>query len=249
MKWFKHYSDAYTNLKLQNILITHGMEGYGLYWLILELVAQQSDLTFAIDGAKNWKSALLFYSRINPKKLENILNSLVKNNLISVVEDTLSIPKMADYADEYSKRSNKLPILSRQTTDKVPLEEKRRDKKRIEKKRLETSDDFLDYILSHKTFPKLAEKYPDRDYRLEIEKMCNWWTEKYGSPPQRPISAFSNWLVNAKIDPTIVEKRKDAAEKEKTKKLTTYETSAVKPETLEKLREATKDFKNKFGNQ
>ena len=41
MKWFKHESDAYTNLKLEQVLDEFGMGGYGFFWLCCEIVGHQ----------------------------------------------------------------------------------------------------------------------------------------------------------------------------------------------------------------
>lgn len=59
MKWFKHYSDAYINLKHRAILREFGVAGYGFYWLILELVAQQGGVNFQISKEKEWSTLLL----------------------------------------------------------------------------------------------------------------------------------------------------------------------------------------------
>ena len=154
MKWFKHYSDAYSNLKLQNVLIEQGLEGYGLYWLILEIVAQQSDKTFTIDESKNWKSALLFYSRIAPEKLDLILENMVKNKLIVIKNNTLCVPKMAEYADEYTKkrqmpsrqRPESVGTMSAQDKnrkDKNIVQNKSASKKPDESWTKEQSDDYI----------------------------------------------------------------------------------------------------------
>ena len=45
MKWFKHDSDANLDDKLQNLMLDHGLKGYGLYWYCLELIANKFDHT------------------------------------------------------------------------------------------------------------------------------------------------------------------------------------------------------------
>ena len=52
MKWFKHDSDASQDNKLQNVLLDYGLEGYGLYWHCLELIAGKVDsdnVTFELE--------------------------------------------------------------------------------------------------------------------------------------------------------------------------------------------------------
>lgn len=106
MKWFKHESDSYTNLKLSQIIMEFGMDGYGLFWICLELVAQQG-VNFRLEKDKLWKTALAKNSQINQKKTEEILNRLGELNLIdpkSLKRGHLYIPKLAERADDYTSR-------------------------------------------------------------------------------------------------------------------------------------------------
>ena len=52
MKWFKHDTDANMDAKLQKVLIDYGLEGYGLYWYCIELIAARVDkehITFELE--------------------------------------------------------------------------------------------------------------------------------------------------------------------------------------------------------
>ncbi len=52
MKWFKHDSDANNDAKLWKVRLKYGMEGYGLYWYCLELIAgniSETNLTFELE--------------------------------------------------------------------------------------------------------------------------------------------------------------------------------------------------------
>ena len=51
MKWFKHEATANMDAKLQEVLLDYGLEGYGLYWYCLELIAgnvEADKLTFEL---------------------------------------------------------------------------------------------------------------------------------------------------------------------------------------------------------
>lgn len=39
MKWVKHDTDAHRDAKLRKLMLAYGMEGYGLYWYCVELIA------------------------------------------------------------------------------------------------------------------------------------------------------------------------------------------------------------------
>jgi len=52
MKWFKHDSSANSDAKLKRLRMKYGLQGYGLYWYILEMITGNScteKLTFELE--------------------------------------------------------------------------------------------------------------------------------------------------------------------------------------------------------
>lgn len=134
MKWFKHYSDAYSNLKLRIIRQEFKGDGYGAYWLCLELVAQQGDTNFEISKEKQWKKILEFELGIKEEKLELILTKFAELGLIDLQKfqkGILSIPKMIEYQDEYREKVGRK---SRQHPDSVGLDKIRTEEDKIRHK-------------------------------------------------------------------------------------------------------------------
>jgi len=136
MRWFQHHSNAYTDIALREIIAEFGTEGYGFYWMCCELVAQQGK-NYAISTKKNWKSALALISTLSQKKIEELLAKFASLELISekaLNHGTLSVPKMKNYSDNYTK----YPHSKCKATAKLlqsDFNKKRIDKKRIEEKR------------------------------------------------------------------------------------------------------------------
>jgi hypothetical protein len=132
MKWFKHYSDAYLNLKLHQVVVEYGLFGYGLYWMCLELAAQQG-VNYRIKRSKGWISMLSFLTQEKEDRLAKILSYFATHNLIeekAFNDGDLYIPKMLEYADEYTEKVRRKSRQGRESVglDKIRLEEKRRDK-------------------------------------------------------------------------------------------------------------------------
>ena len=153
MKWFKHQSDAYSNLKMQQMMCELGTEGYGHFWICIELVAQQGK-NCRIDAKKCWKKSLLFITRTDEEKMERILTIFAEVELIdkkALNKGDLYIPKLRDYSDDYT---NKVRRVSRQSTDSVLLEENRIDKNRKEENILTDFDTFW------KAYPRKEGKRP-----------------------------------------------------------------------------------------
>ena len=136
MKWFKHFSDSYSNIKHQQILADYGLKGYGFYWVCLELVAQQG-VDFKIGKEKNWKKVLARMTYENESIVNQYLDTFADVDLIdktALKQGILYLPKMEEYSDEYT---NKVRRLSGQGTDKVVLDKNRLDKNRLDKNRLD----------------------------------------------------------------------------------------------------------------
>lgn len=131
MKWFKHETDSHTNLKLQSLVDKFGLEAVGYYWSCVELVGLQGK-NFELKVEKDWKLYLKKFLGIEEKKQDAILEFMSNKKLIdkkALKKGNLYIPKLAERCDEYT---DKVRRISRQGRDNVGLEEKRRDKKRIE---------------------------------------------------------------------------------------------------------------------
>lgn len=100
MKWFKHDTDANQDAKLQNVLLDYGLEGYGLYWYCLELIAGKVEfgsLTFQLEHdvrivARNTGST--------PARVEEILRYFIKLGLLEEREGAITCMKLARRLDQ-----------------------------------------------------------------------------------------------------------------------------------------------------
>ena len=106
MKWFKHDSDANADAKLQNVLIDYGLEGYGLYWYCIELIARRVD-------AENINFELEHDARLiaravgsSAQKVTEMMNCFVKLGLFESSGGTVTCLKLARRLDK-SMTSNK----------------------------------------------------------------------------------------------------------------------------------------------
>lgn len=139
MKWFKHQSDANMNAKLQEIIFDHGIEGYGLYWYCLELVAQNvtsENLTFELEH-----DARIIGRNIGmpANRVEEIMKAFISNDLFSASEGRIQCLKLAQRCDDFTakavRRNGVKSIINHEVresptnSDKVPLEEEDRRKK------------------------------------------------------------------------------------------------------------------------
>lgn len=100
MKWIKHDTDANQDAKLQNVLLDYGLEGYGLYWYCIELIAGKVDkdnITFELEHdariiARNTGST--------PQKVEEMMRYFVDIGLFENSHGVITCLKLARRLDK-----------------------------------------------------------------------------------------------------------------------------------------------------
>lgn len=169
MKWFKHDTDANLDGKLQNVLLDYGLEGYGLYWYCIELIAGKVD-------KDNIKFELEHDARIiarntgsTQQKVEEMMRSFIKLGLFENIDGRVTCLKLAARLDKSMTSNSEMrklidslknhdPVMtpSEDSHDKVMKEEIRIDKiKDLSDSQAKTDIDFSPVI--HK-WNEFAEK-------------------------------------------------------------------------------------------
>lgn len=115
MKWFKHDTDGYRSESMALILAEYGLEGYGRWMFILEMVAEKMDETGRCSltlPVSEWTRRL----RTRPEVLQKFLRScsevLQKSDFSATTADgslTITIPNLLKKRDEYSRKSGQTP--------------------------------------------------------------------------------------------------------------------------------------------
>jgi hypothetical protein len=112
MRWFKHLSGSHQDEDMAEIISRLGPEGYGVWWIILEVIALQMDSSekySARYSAKKWGSFCGFSAKKFQKVAENLAE--ISSISVNVLGDFLEIecPNLLKYRDEYSKKSGQTP--------------------------------------------------------------------------------------------------------------------------------------------
>ncbi len=143
MKWFKHDSNAGTDAKLRKVRLKYGMQGYGLYWYCLELIAQtveKHNLTFELEHDAE---IIAHDTSIHQDLVEEMMAFMVDIKLFDSVGGRIFCKKMATRTDEYTqkllKSLDKIPTQSGESQDIVPTQsgESPRKSELIEENRIE----------------------------------------------------------------------------------------------------------------
>ena len=144
MKWIKHDTDANQDAKLQNVMLDYGLEGYGLYWYCIELIAGKVDkdnITFDLEHdariiAKNTGST--------SQKVEEMMRYFVKTGLFEDSSGVITCFKLARRLDK-SMTSNAemraiIDNLKNHDSVMTKSDKPMQDKNRLEENRVTNND-------------------------------------------------------------------------------------------------------------
>lgn len=131
MKWFKHDSRAHQDPKLVYLRIEYGMEGYGLYWYLLEHVAAgvgEPDFDFILDPDPR---VIAYETRIDEARVMAILDYMVELGLFSREGGVVSCPKMLDRMDSSMISNPQLRKRIKEAKSKAEAQKKRPEAKTV----------------------------------------------------------------------------------------------------------------------
>ena len=155
MKWFKHDANASRDAKLKKLVIRYGMEGYGLYWYCLELIADKVDrhsLTFDLEHDAD---IIAHDTRLHPDQVEEMMRYMVDLALFENNDGVITCFKLAKRLEENLSKSPEfklikdsikelIPVSNRLNTGEIPVsqrtEENRTEENRKEKKRRDSQE-------------------------------------------------------------------------------------------------------------
>ena len=155
MKWFKHSCTARDDQKISKLMDELGLEGYGAYMIILEVVAHEmgpQNNCFAEFSLKKWGT----FCQVSPKRFakfaEIMANLLLFDADISEKNCKINIPNLLKYRDNHTKNL--------QVADKKVSLEKDKDKEKEQDKEKDNKSMApkvaVDYSEDFETFWKLG---------------------------------------------------------------------------------------------
>ena len=194
LKWYKHDANANADAKLRKFRIKYGMEGYGLYWYCLELIAQnveKHNLSFELEHDAE---IIAHDTGIHFERVQEMMAYMVDLSLFEQSEGRITCLKMASRTDEYTqkliKSSGVVPTPSRHPPDNIRLnriEENRTEENRKrggKKFAPPTLQEVLDYRIERSSPvdpARFVDFYQSKNWMVGKNKMKDW------------KAAFRNW--------------------------------------------------------
>ncbi|MDD4893129.1 MAG: DUF4373 domain-containing protein [Candidatus Rickettsiella isopodorum] len=174
MKWFKHMSNANKDDKIISLRSRFGMWGIGVYWTLVELVAEQIKEDASRANASFVVSEMIANFRINKRKLIEYLTYAQHISLLDYEQKEniihIEISKLLDFADNYIKYDGKsLKTLQRQN--------KMSTKHRIDKNRIDKNIHtcVFDFDSLWTLYPKrLGKKAAIKHFNASVKTEEDW---------------------------------------------------------------------------
>lgn len=221
MKWFKHFTNASDSVKLNKLIDELGIEGYGRYWLLLELIASEG-----YDGSEKVE---IHFRKISAKvqikfskKLGTFLQKLSDFSLINYEVSgkvyKIECPILAELQDKDSKYNRKRIVSNDQDTTLEEEEDIEEDKelettnvvssgvpanasptaaKKPRPKTFENLEDLKNH-LPETTTRRWLKLYENSEFiERELVKAFGWYQDNRHRMPkslQGWCKALSSWL-------------------------------------------------------
>lgn len=144
MKWYKHESSARHDVKIKILMQNHGVEGYGIYFIMLEVIAEYAKENNIAEWGFVDKihsvETLAAEAGVTPDKLRKVLETCNKLDLFQKKNGRLFCEQILKRLDDYAQKIQRKNKKSEQSPDNVRTNSEqssaRIDKNRTEQNRL-----------------------------------------------------------------------------------------------------------------
>lgn len=148
MKWFKHDAHSLSRAAIEKLIMEHGMEGYGLYYACLEMIAgtiETRNLTFELEHDAK---IIAHKFKMDTLKVEQIMHRCIELGLFDLADSgNLRCLRLAIMIDDSTSKNpefiklkeflNSSGVLKLNNSEKFRKIPKRSSQNRIEEKRKE----------------------------------------------------------------------------------------------------------------
>lgn len=211
MKWFKHDSDAHRDAKLRRVMMKYGMEGYGLYWHCLELIAgavDQHNLTFELEHDAE---IIAHDTGIHYERVQEMIGYMVSLGLFENDGGIITCMKLAKRLDKSMTSNQEMRNVIKQLSESndatimtqsgqnhdavmIPSEQKRREEKRRDKKHMAHSGHAYS-----EEFENAWRAYPSRGSNNPKKRAFKVWNARLreGHTPEemtKGIKQYAAWV-------------------------------------------------------
>ena len=204
--YFSHDSNARNDQRLMKVRMKYGMEGYGIYFGIIEILREQKDYILTFNDI----DSISFDLRVDKEKIEDVIQNY---DLFKIEGHTMfyskSLKRRLECMDEKKKKRQEAGRLggiasakSKQQSTNATTNAKALNKTTLHN----TKRKYIKDIKSLKSInteylEQLQEKHPDIDVNFQFQKFRNYLEAK-GKTYKNYRAAFNNWIISDYCKPS-----------------------------------------------
>ena len=206
MKWFKHFSKARYDTKMIRLINKYGLEGYGLYFLIVESIAFQLETESPIPDLEETAHDIAEFTKSDTIKIQEIIEFCIEQKLfeynhetgrimclklLTHLDNTMSSnPEIKKIMANFNKLKENSSHLKQIRLDKIRLDNNTRDTKT--KHIPPTTIQIKEYLLEKGVCKELSVKYSKKIHTYYSE---NDWHDTNGKKVKSwKQKIYINWL-------------------------------------------------------
>lgn len=215
MKWFKHDGNARSDEKIEKMLMKYGVEGYGLYFYCLEIIAGNlagDNITFEL---KHDAEVIAYRLKMDTLKVEEIIKWMVTVGLFQYNRETerivcLGLAKRLDNtmsnnpeikkmtgSDNFKKLKETSSNFKALEAEEIRLDETRKEEEREAKK------SYAETVsLTEEEYKKLCTKYDEKDVKNKILALDAYQENK--KHYKNHYKTLLNWLAKDCKEKTLI---------------------------------------------
>lgn len=211
MQWFKHYSNMRHTVKIKRLISRYGIEGYGLYCIIIESITESLCTKKPLPELDETCEDIATFYNGNTAHINEMMSFMLNNDLFELNENNglVMCNSIYELLDASQTRSEEIRLMIKnykkefkklmsQTVRDIPDFSDRIEKNRIEYKRIEKKENKNNKKkkINTNVFNYDAKiKFLDYVYltQIQYDSLCH----DYGkSMIDKQISSLDNYLTN-----------------------------------------------------
>ena len=191
--YFPHDSNARNDQRLMKVRMKYGMEGYGIYFGIIEILREQSDYTLSFDDLES----IAFDLRVDLEMIEDI----VSNYNLFVIEGMSMF-----YSSSLTRRMERLDVIkqkraeagriggkSKASVNHLPSKESKVNQRKIKHSKVKDINE------RHNNFEDDVKNYQSLFGEDSINDFVSYWSEPNKSNTKMKFEQQPTWDTKRRI--------------------------------------------------
>ena len=213
MQYFKHMSNMRNDVKIRRIINRYGLEGYGLYCLVLESITESLTTKSPIPDLQETCVDIAEFYKADTTQVNEMMSFMINNGLFEVDEYSQRVvcDKLYKFLEASQTRSTELRQMITEYRNRVSLpepsqmsvtvcdiseEENRKEENRKEENSAPKAHYADTVTLTEKEYVNLTTKYGEAQTKKLIDKLDAYKQSK-GKKYKSDAAAIRTWVVDA----------------------------------------------------